>query len=96
LKIEDNEVILRNGESEIKTKTAVGIGRFLTQMIIRIKKAMKLVAHEVHGASFMTLRSNEGSNRLLTNIYTRKSDAFFRFAIVGRADYLPTLGNLHR
>jgi hypothetical protein len=30
LKMNDGEMIIKSGESEIKTKTAVGIGRFLT------------------------------------------------------------------
>jgi hypothetical protein len=33
---------------------------------------------------------------MLTDIYTRKSDTFFRFIVVGRADYLPTPANLRR
>ena len=33
---------------------------------------------------------------MLTNIFTRKSDAFFRFVVVGRADLLPTPVNLRR
>jgi hypothetical protein len=33
---------------------------------------------------------------MLPNIYTRRSDAFFRFAVVGRTDCLPTPANLWR
>jgi hypothetical protein len=72
-----------SGESEIKTKTAVGIGRFLTQKLVRAKKIEKLVEHKVHGASFTTLKDNDNdtSNAMLTDIYTRRSDAFYRFTV---------------
>jgi hypothetical protein len=94
LKLKNNEMILTTPESEHKTKTAVGIGRFLTQGIIRTGKITKLIAHGVRGASFTTLKNNEVSNRMLTNVYTRRSDSFFRFVVVGRADSLPTPANL--
>jgi hypothetical protein len=100
LKLEENEDAMKivSGESEIKTKTktAVGIGRFLTQKLVRAKKIEKLVQHKVHGASFITLKENNTSNAMLTDIYTRRSDAFYRFIVVGRADCLPTPVNLQR
>jgi hypothetical protein len=55
-----------------------------------------LIEHETHGASFTTLKENDVSNATLTNIYMKRSDAFFRFVVVGRADCLPTPANLHR
>jgi hypothetical protein len=96
LKVNEDELIVKTEESEFKTRTAVGVGRFLTQKVIRPAKFKKLVEHEVHGASYVTLKGNETSNSILTNIYTRKSDAFFRFVVVGRADCLPTPVNLRR
>jgi hypothetical protein len=98
LKLLDEEegMLVKTEESELKTKTAVGIGHFLTQKVIRPNMYKKLIEHEVHGASFITLKGNEASNKILTDIYTRRSDAFFRFVVVGRADCLPTPVNLRR
>jgi hypothetical protein len=94
LKLKNNEMILTTPESEHKTKMAVGIGRFLTQGIIRTGRITKSIAYGVRGASFTTVKNNEVSNRMLTNVYTRRSDSFFRFVDVGRADSLLTLANL--
>jgi hypothetical protein len=58
--------------------------------------AQKITTHELKGASFPTLRKNDCSNRFLRNIFTHRSDAFFRFAVAGRADFLPTPANIHR
>jgi hypothetical protein len=92
----DDEMIIKSGESELKTKTATGIGRFLTQKLIRTKKFEKLIQHPVHGASHTTLKNSATSNAMLTDIYTRRSDAFFRFAVVGEQtvyQHLPTYGD---
>jgi hypothetical protein len=86
MKIIDNEMIVGREESEMKTKTAAAVGHFLTQKIIRTDKIEHLMKHEVHGASYETLRTNEMSNGMLTTLSTRRSDAFFRFVVVGRAD----------
>jgi hypothetical protein len=96
LKMNDEEMNIMSGELVLKTKTAVGIGRFLTQKLVRIQKAEKLTKHELHGASYTTLKNNEASNAILKDIYTRRSDAFYRFMVVGRADCLPTPANLSR
>jgi hypothetical protein len=40
---------------EYKTKTTVGIGRFLGQKIARTKKIGKLIEDKCHGAGFTTL-----------------------------------------
>jgi hypothetical protein len=77
LKIEGDEMIVRKVALEYKTKTAVGLGRFLTQKIVRPAKQNKLMTHEVHGASYVTLKGNEVSNGIPTNAYSKKSDAFF-------------------
>jgi hypothetical protein len=43
-----------------------------------------LIQREAHGASFTTLKENDVSNAMLTNTYTKGSDKFFRFVVVGR------------
>jgi hypothetical protein len=96
LKMIEDKMVVKTEESELKISSAVGIGRSLTQKVIRPGKYNKLIEHKVHGASYTTLKGNEVSNSMLTDIYTRKSDAFFRFVIVGRADLLPTPVNLRR
>jgi hypothetical protein len=80
----DDEMIIKSGESELKTNTAVGIGRFLTQKLVRVKKFEKLIQHKLHGAGYATLQNNESSNAILTDVYTRRSDAYYRFTVVGR------------
>jgi hypothetical protein len=96
LKLRRDTVTVITLGSEYNTKTATGLGHFLTQKVIRVNKVTDLMKHPVHGASFVTLQSNEVSNKMLTNVYTRRSDAFFRFTVVGRADCLPTPANLFR
>jgi hypothetical protein len=96
LKLEREMMRIGTEVLEFKTKTAVGIGRFLTQKIVRPQKIEKLMQHNVHGASFNTLRSNEVSTCMLTNISTKKSDAFFRYVVAARADCLPTPANIGR
>jgi 5-keto 4-deoxyuronate isomerase len=83
-------MLVKTEESELITKTAVGIGRFLTQKVVRPDMYKKLITHEVDGATYTTLKGNDVSNSMPTNIYTRRSDTFFRFLVVGRADCLPT------
>jgi hypothetical protein len=96
LKFKGDDMLARMNKSEFKNKTAVDLGRFLTQRVIRRDKFAKLVEHKVHGATYTTLKDNEASNTILKNIYTRKSDAFFRFTVAGRADCLPTPVNVKR
>jgi hypothetical protein len=96
VKVVERAMVLGREGSEYKTTNPAGIGRFLTQRIIRPRLAQKVMEHELHGASFSTLKGNEISNRFLTNIYTKRSDALFRFAVAGRADCLPTPANVNR
>jgi hypothetical protein len=93
--IEDKMVVKTEG-SELQISSAVGIGRFLTQKVIRPSRYNKLIEHKVHGATYTTLNENNVSNSMLTDIYTRNSDAFFQFDVVGRLDCLPTPANLRR
>lgn len=94
MKLNGEEMIMKIEKSEFQTKTVIGVGRFLTQKIIRVDKIEKLIGHEVHGANFTMLKKKEISNSMLTNIYMRRSNAFFCFIVVRRADCLPTLMNL--
>jgi hypothetical protein len=96
LKLTEDEVIVKTSESEYQTKSADGIGHFRTQKVIRPEKFRELIANKVHGATFTTLKGNEVSNRNLTDLSSRRSDAYFRFMVVGRADCLPTVANLQR
>jgi hypothetical protein len=47
MRLTKDEGILMTSESEYKTKTAVEIGRLLTQKMIRREKIKKLMNHEV-------------------------------------------------
>jgi hypothetical protein len=77
--------------------TAVGLGRFLTQKVLRPTLINELIEEQKqHGAAFVTLKENEVSNRILTDIYTPRTNAFYRFVVVGRADCLPTPANIHK
>jgi hypothetical protein len=93
MKLIKDERVLKGQESEYKTKTAVGVGHFRTQKILRADKIEKLIQHPCHGASLTTMKSNKVSNSMRTNVSTRHTDAFFRFLIVGRANCLPTPAN---
>jgi hypothetical protein len=87
LKLEGGEVVVKTEGLKYKTRTAVGIGRFLTQ---------KLIHYEIHKVSLMALQGNEVSNAMVTNIYPKRSDAFLKFVAVARADCLPTPANVGR
>jgi hypothetical protein len=55
LKLEDRQLVIKINESEMKTKLAAGIGRFLTQKVIRPRKIESLLRKEKYGATFTTL-----------------------------------------
>jgi hypothetical protein len=92
----NSEVWMKRGNLEFKTSKIAAIGRFLTQKIVRARWSEEILKKSLHGASFYTLKASEISNRFLTDIYTKKSDALFRFAVGGRADCLPTPANIQR
>jgi hypothetical protein len=94
LKLDAEEMVVRTDMSIYKTKTAVGIGRFLTQKVIRPRKLDSLLRQEVHRANFATLRGNEVSNTILMNVRARRTDAFFRYVVAARADCRPTPVNI--
>jgi hypothetical protein len=96
LKLQDDQIVVATPGSEQKVKSAIGIGHFLTPRVVRPEKLKKLITKEVHGTSYTTLQANEVSNLNLTDMYGYKSDAHFRFLVVGRADCLPTPANLKR
>jgi hypothetical protein len=95
-KITKTSVIVKSGELEHQTKSAIGIGRFLTQRVIRPRLYEKLIAHATHGATYTTLEDNPLSNKMLIDRKAHRSDAFFRFTVAGRADCLPTPANIER
>jgi hypothetical protein len=96
LKLKDRLLIIKAEESEMKTNSAVGIGRFLTQKVIRPQKIKRLLEKEKHGATFEMLKDNQMSNKILADAKTMKSDAFFRFTVAARADILPTPANIQQ
>jgi hypothetical protein len=96
LKLQGDQMVAATPGSEQKVKSAIGIGHFLTQRVVRPEKLKKLITKEVHGASYTALQANGVSNLILTDVHGYKSDAHFRFLVVGRADCLPTPANLGR
>jgi hypothetical protein len=94
LKLEERRMMIKAKESEFKTVTATIIGRFLIQKIIRPQKITSLLRKEKHGATFEMLKDNKILNKMLTDVKTTKSDAFFRFTVAARADLLPTPANI--
>jgi hypothetical protein len=89
LKMMEDKLMVRTEESELKICSAVGIGCFLTQNVVRPDLYKKLTEHPLHGASYITLKGDEASNSILIDIYTRKSDTFFRFGgLVDQTVYL--------
>jgi hypothetical protein len=96
MKLRGEEVMLKNKGSECITRTAAGIGHFLTQKIVRPRRQNNLTKYQVHGAAYVTLEDNVNSNKILRDIFTTRSDAFFRFVVAGRADCLPTPANVQR
>jgi hypothetical protein len=96
LKLVNEEMVVKTDELEYKTKTPMGIGRFLTQKVIRPDKDKRLITHELHGATYTMLKANDDSNRGITDIYTHKSDAYFRSMVIGRVDCLPTPAKIQR
>jgi hypothetical protein len=95
-KVKGAAIEISHEHGRLEAKTPEKIGRFLTQNIIRPEKFQKLIEHEVHGAAYTTLKDNPISNRNLIDHKLRRSDAFFRFEVLGRADCLPTPANLGR
>jgi hypothetical protein len=96
LKMSHPWITLKATESEKRTCSAIGVGRYLTQKVIRPRKLERLLAKEKHGATFPTLRDNPISNGILIDAKTTRSDAFFRFVVAGRADLLPTPANIEQ
>jgi hypothetical protein len=86
--IEDEGLTIRKSELMIKPQSPSNIGRFLTQKIIRPALSQKMMDHPLKGASFRTLENNQCSNKFIRNTFSRRSDAFFRFAIAARTDTL--------
>jgi hypothetical protein len=96
LKLEGSLLVIETDGLEVKTDSAVGICRCLTQSVVRPRAFKKLMEKEKHGATFATLENNPASNGMLTNVKTTRSNAFFRFVVAERADLLPTPANVEQ
>jgi hypothetical protein len=96
LKLEHKQIVVKIGGSEHKRDSVIKIGRSLTQKVVGPNNLRKLIAHEVHGVSDTIFSANDVSNRIATGIHTLKSDAHFRFIVVGRTNRLLILANLQR
>jgi hypothetical protein len=96
LKIREDCVVIRSEESTYEIKSAVGLGHVLTHKVLRPQLFKKLISKEKHGATFATLEKNECSNKILIDLRSKKSDAFFRFTVAARADVLPSPANIER
>jgi hypothetical protein len=94
MRITEDGMELRKEGLAYKTKKPTGIGRFLTQNIIRKSLAEKVQLHPLHGASFQTLKGNVISNKILR--CAKYSNGLFRFVVAGRADCLPTPANVQK
>jgi hypothetical protein len=91
----DHLIIGFEGQLDKPIKTDK-IGRLLTQKLIRARRYAGLKNMMVHGATFRTLGDNTVSNRMMNNIFSKRSDAFFRYTIAARTDSLPTPANIGR
>jgi hypothetical protein len=90
LKFNEDCVVVRGEGSEYIVKTATGLGHFLTQKVLRPQLFRKLGLKEKHGATYATLEKNECWNKILADLKSKTSDAFFRFTVAARADVLPS------
>jgi hypothetical protein len=79
-----------------KTNSVIGIGRYLIQKVVRPRKMDILRGKEKHRAIFAILEDDLVSNKMLIDANTVKSEAFFRFIIVARADVFPTPANIQK
>jgi shikimate kinase len=96
LKLEGAFMVIKANVSEKKTNSAVGIGRYLTQKVMRPRKIEILLKKEKHGTTFTILEDNLISNEMLTDAKTTKSDLFFRFTVAARADILLISANIQQ
>jgi hypothetical protein len=94
LELEGWLLVMKTNGSEKKTNAAVGIGRYLTQKVIRSQKFEKLLKKEKHRATFTAVESNLMSNKMLTDAKITRSDALFRFTVAARVYVLPTPANI--
>jgi hypothetical protein len=92
----DGNLMIKHDELELKTKSPTHVGKFLTQKLIRPAWAARMITKcPLKGASFPCYLKSECSNKFLRNTSSR-SNAFFRFAVAGRTDALPTRANIQR
>jgi hypothetical protein len=96
LKLEGAFMVIKANELEKKTNSAVGIGCYLTQKVVRPRTIEILLRKEKHGATFTTLEDNLVSNKMPTDPRTMKPDEFFQFTVAARTDILPTQANIQQ
>jgi hypothetical protein len=96
LKLEGSLLVIKANGSEKKTDAVIGIGRYLTQKVVKSQKFEKLLRKEKHGATFVTLENDIGSSKILTDANITRSDAFFRFMVAERANVLPIPANIEQ
>jgi hypothetical protein len=89
-------MIKNNDGLEVKTDSATGIGRCLTQRVVRPRLLKSLLLKEKHGATFATLQNSPVSSGMLTDAKSTRSNAYFRFVVAARADVLPTPANVQQ
>jgi hypothetical protein len=90
LKLEGSLRVIKANGSDKKIDAAVGIGRYVAQKVVRQLKFEKLTSRQKRGATFATLENNLMSIKMPMDAKTTRSDAFFRFTVVARADVFPT------
>jgi hypothetical protein len=86
LKFNEGSVVVKTEGSDYIVKMATGLGHFLTQKVPRPQLFKKLALKEKHGATYATLEKNECSNKILVDLKSKKSEAFYRFTVTSRAN----------
>jgi hypothetical protein len=89
MRLESPWLVFRADGLEKKTNSAVGIDRYLTEKVLRLRSFRKLLDKENHGPTFALLEDNLVSNRILIDARTTRSDAFFRFVVAQRLMFSP-------
>jgi hypothetical protein len=88
--------VIKAKRPEKKMHSAVGIGRYVIQIVARPRKIETLLRKEKHGTTFARLKHNLVSKKMLTDVRPMKSDSFFRSTITARADFASTLANIQQ
>jgi hypothetical protein len=95
LKVDGNKVIVSKDKWSSKVKMAKGMGRILTQRVIRQKWVNEL-RQLCSGDVYEVMENDSVGNSVLKTNCSRKSNALYRFVIAARADYLATPNNINK